>query len=76
MSKLIEMKPYRQQKQWLTPELLHSAPSAKFCKWIMKDGAQLEHPRGGPLTWVQCPHEGVTDVRRVDDKWCWFIDEA
>lgn len=47
-----------EQRQWLTPELLTSSPSAVVCSngtGII--GAQLEHPKGGPLAWVRCPYD-------------------
>jgi len=71
----IEMKPWRIQKDWLKPELLHRAPSAKLVQVNGKDGAQLEHPGGGPLTWVRCPHKDVVGVTRIDAKWYWLIDD-
>lgn len=70
--KTIEMKPYRRQT-WLKPELLHRAPSARFVQVNGNDGAQLEHPLGGPLTWVRCPHANVVGVERVGEKWHWLI---
>jgi hypothetical protein len=75
MPSTIEMKPYRRQT-WLKPELLHRAPSAQFIQVNGLDGAQLEHPRGGPLTWVRCPHENVVGVTRIEDKWHWIIDDS
>jgi hypothetical protein len=72
----IEMKPYRTQKQWLTKDLLHRAPTAEFCQVNGANGAQLEHPLGGPLTWVRCPHANAVGVTRKDDKWYWLIAEA
>lgn len=68
---MIEIKPYRKQKSWLTQELLHSAPKGLFCRVVGKPGVQLEHPGGGPLAWVQCPHSYVMGVERVDGKWYW-----
>lgn len=51
------VKPMRSQ-EFLTPELLAAAPSAK-----MVDGwAGLEHPKGGPLTAIRCPY-GVPGER-------------
>jgi hypothetical protein len=70
-----ELKPYKKQKEWLTPELLHSAPSAKLVYVDDHVGAQLEHPSGGPLTWVRCPLPNVIGVVRVDNKWHWHIRE-
>lgn len=71
-TKTIEMKPWRTQK-WLTSELLHHAPSAEFVRVRGADGAQLEHPGGGPLTWVRCPRTDAVGVVRIDGKWHWQL---
>jgi hypothetical protein len=44
------------QAAWLTMEVLHSAASAVigFVNGVL--GTQLEHPKGGPLTWIKCTH--------------------
>ena len=67
----------KQQKEWLTDKLLHSAPSAKLCTVDGKIGAQLEHPKGGPLGWVQSPFgKNTLGVFRNDDgKWQWRVKE-
>lgn len=70
-----ELKPYGRQKDWLTPELLHSAPTAVFCFVKNKPGAQLEHPGGGPLTWVRSPLKNAVGVVRVDGKLHWQVAE-
>jgi hypothetical protein len=64
----VELKPYRQT--WLSPELMHSAPSAHLCIIEGEQWAQLEHPRGGPLTCVK-NRTGKTanGVVRIDGKW-------
>lgn len=67
-----EIKPWRTQK-WLTAELLHSAPSAEFVAWAGHPGAQFEHPKGGPLTWVRCPIKNAVGVRKVNDRWHWLV---
>jgi hypothetical protein len=67
-----ELKPYRKQKEWLSLELLHSAPEAEFCLVNGNPGAQLKHPLGGPLTWVRCPYKNVIGVIRVANKWHWL----
>lgn len=54
-----------QQSRWLTPALLNSSPRAE----VMKGGAQLEHPRGGPLTWVRCPCGAPGDTLWVRETW-------
>jgi len=68
-----ELRPWRTQKQWLTTELLHSAPSAVFIHHGGNPGAQLTHPRGGPLTWVRCPVKNATGVIKVDGRWHWQV---
>ncbi len=67
----------KRQKEWLSDELLHSAPSAYICTVDGKLGAQLEHPKGGPLGWVQSPFgENTVDVfRNSDGKWEWHVKE-
>lgn len=68
----------KRQKEWLSDELLHSAPSAYMCTVDGKIGAQLEHPKGGPLGWVQSPFgENTLDVFRNDyGKWEWLVKEV
>lgn len=68
-----ELKPWRKQKEWLTPELLHSAPSAEFISVDGNNGAQLSHPKGGPLGWVRCPNKDAVGVAKVDGKWHWLL---
>ena len=67
------LKPWRTQKDWLTPELLHSAPSAQFVPFKGTPGAQLEHPGGGPLTWVRSPVKNAEGVTRVGNKCHWLV---
>lgn len=66
-----ELKPYGKQKEWLTAELLHSAPHAEFCYVGGRPGAQLSHPLGGPLCWVRSHLPHVIDVEKVNGKWHW-----
>lgn len=68
-----ELKPYGRQKEWLTSELIHCAPAAQFCAVNNRSGAQLDHPGGGPLTWVRCPLKNAVGVVRVDGKWHWQV---
>ena len=69
----ITLKPWRQT--WLSPELLHSAPAAKLCVIDGKQWAQLDHPRGGPLTCVQNrTGRTATSVEWVCGKWCWAFE--
>ncbi|KQV66593.1 hypothetical protein [Caulobacter sp. Root343] len=51
------------QSAWLTPEKLQRAPTATMAvnPADSRVGAQLEHPKGGPLTWVKCPYGNVGD---------------
>lgn len=67
------LKPWRTQKEWLTLELLHSAPGAEWWPLHGNGGAQLQHPLGGPLTWVRCPLPDAIGVTRVADKWHWLL---
>ena len=47
------------QRQWLTPAMLTQSPRLTMCRLSDADGgdlgAQMEHPKGGPLGWVRCP---------------------
>lgn len=68
-----ELKPWRQK--WLTPEHLHSAPSARLCLIRGQQWAALEHPRGGPLGCVRNrTGRTATGVARVGGKWCWAFE--
>ena len=49
------------QAAWLTPALLSSSPRAEVASASGVSGAQFEHPRGGPLTWVRCPYGAAGD---------------
>lgn len=49
------------QSTFLTPELLNASPRAELASVEEGIGAQFEHPRGGPLTWVRCPYGSVGD---------------
>ena len=52
------------QRQWLTPALLTQSPRLTMCRLSEADGgdlgAQMEHPKGGPLGWVRCSALPVT----------------
>lgn len=70
----VMLKPSKgRQEQWLTMSLLHAAPSAEFVMVDGKHGAQLEHPKGGPLGWVESPYDNVTGVVRYKDAWHWIF---
>lgn len=70
---LVELKPYRQT--WLTPEVLHSAPSAQLCYLGFRQYAQLEHPKGGPLTCVENrTGRPAKAVVKHNGRWCWKFD--
>lgn len=72
MPTLIELKPFRQA--WLSKKLMHEAPSAELYVIYGNQWAQLEHPRGGPLTSVQNRTGKVaSDVVRLDGKWYWEV---
>lgn len=67
------LKPFRQT--WLSPDLLHSAPTAELCVIGGKQYAQLGHPLGGPLTCVENrTGKSASEVVRHDDKWHWKIE--
>lgn len=67
-----ELKPYRQT--WLSKDLMHSAPSAYLCTIDGKQYAQLEHPKGGPLTCVQNRTGfNATAIVKISGKWFWEI---
>ena len=59
-----------EQSRWLTSELLASSPSAVVCSngtGIL--GAQMEHPKGGPLAWVRCPYDSEGNRLWVRETW-------
>lgn len=70
----VMLKPSKgRQAKWLTMELLHAAPEAEFVSVGGKPGAQLTHPKGGPLGWVECPYENVKGVVHYKDAWHWVF---
>ena len=69
----IELKPFRQT--WLSKDLMHSAPSAQLCVIDGEQWAQLEHPKGGPLTCVKNrTGRKASAVVKIDGKWHWEIE--
>lgn len=69
-----ELKPGSKQKNWLIPELIHKAPKANFTGVPgVNPGVQLDHPNGGPLTWIKSPIKEACGVERVGNKWHWLI---
>lgn len=67
----------KRQKEWLSDELLHSSPKATFRIVDGRPGAQLEHPKGGPLGWVQSPFGEKTlgVFWNGNGKWEWLVKE-
>lgn len=73
--KYIQLKPFRQT--WLSQDLLDSAPAARLCMINGKQWAQLDHPRGGPLTCVQNrTGKAASGVERIGGKWCWVFEHT
>lgn len=70
------LKPWRKQKEWLSDKLLHSSPKAEFCFCKGNPGAQLEHPKGGSLTWVRSPFKHACGVEKIDGKWRWLLQSV
>lgn len=69
----VELKPYRQT--WLSKELMHSAPSAYLCIIDGEQWAQLEHPKGGPLTCVKNrTGKTASAVVQINGKWHFQFD--
>jgi hypothetical protein len=62
------------QAEWLTPELLHSVPKLTVMREHEGDGygplgAQMDHPKGGPLGFVRCPYGQPGDRLIVREAW-------
>lgn len=58
------------QRTWLTNDMIAESPSASIAEYGNKGvGAQLMHPLGGPLGWVQSFHQSG-DVIYVKEAWC------
>lgn len=55
------------QSEWLTTDKINQSPNLEICRSHEGDGygdlgAQMEHPKGGPLGWVRCPYGKPGDV--------------
>jgi hypothetical protein len=59
------------QSQWLTAETINSSPRLYTCYAHEGSfGAQMEHPKGGPLGWVGCPYGETGDRLWVRETFC------
>jgi hypothetical protein len=59
------------QSEWLTVEGINRSPRLYTCHTNpdRRFGAQMDHPRGGPLGWVQCPYGEPGDRLWVREAW-------
>lgn len=71
--RIIKAAPGR-QSTFLTPALLGASPSARTIAYRGNVGAQFEHPKGGPLTWVRCPYGNVGDRLWVREGYAFMLE--
>lgn len=60
------------QSTWLTEAGITRSPSLTITTSKGRTGAQMEHPKGGPLGWVRCPYGGVGDQLWVQETWAYY----